>query len=295
MRTARIDRILQVSIGVLLAAFVYVIFVSLYDRIVQVGDTAPDFSITADSGQTITPTNFGGKLLVLNFWATWCQPCRDEIPQLEALHQRYFKDDVIFVGVSVDAAGMGRPHQGHLDAVRPLLGGKVRLADLASRDVELVPEFELDAPVLDLAPLRCDCSCHLCLLEFQFRRLAVLHPRVDHRHRDAGLELRGGHCGVNVAHGDPDRLGDRPGVLAAGVEEPHPPPRRRARNSGAPVMERTLDLHPPSPCGEGVHRLCCFNWRCPPLTTPGAIGIQGCQSLTLEYGLELLDQCRFGR
>ena len=39
MRTARIDRILQVSIGVLLAAFVYVIFVSLYERIVQVGDT----------------------------------------------------------------------------------------------------------------------------------------------------------------------------------------------------------------------------------------------------------------
>jgi len=52
MQTARTDRILQVSIGVLLAAFVYVIFISLYEHIVVVGDTAPDFSITADNGQT---------------------------------------------------------------------------------------------------------------------------------------------------------------------------------------------------------------------------------------------------
>ncbi len=81
MQTARTDRILQVSIGVLLAAFVYVIFVSLYEHIVVVGDTAPDFSITADNGQTITRTNFGGKLLVLNFWATWCAPCIRSCPR----------------------------------------------------------------------------------------------------------------------------------------------------------------------------------------------------------------------
>src|SRR5439155_23655803 len=83
MQTARTDRILQVSIGVLLAAFVYVIFISLYEHIVVVGDTAPDFSITADNGQTVTPTNFGGKLLVLNFWATWCPTCIEELPSLD--------------------------------------------------------------------------------------------------------------------------------------------------------------------------------------------------------------------
>ena len=102
MQTARTDRILQVSIGVLLAAFVYVIFVSLYEHIVVVGDTAPDFSITADNGQTITRTNFGGKLLVLNFWATWCAPCIEELPSLDQFQREFANSGVVVLGVSMD-------------------------------------------------------------------------------------------------------------------------------------------------------------------------------------------------
>jgi cytochrome c biogenesis protein CcmG/thiol:disulfide interchange protein DsbE len=102
MQTVRIDRILQVSIGVLLAAFVYVIFVSLYERIVEVGDTAPDFSITADNGQTVTPRNFGGKLLVLNFWATWCAPCIEELPSLDQFQRQFANSGVVVLGVSMD-------------------------------------------------------------------------------------------------------------------------------------------------------------------------------------------------
>lgn len=102
MQNVRIDRILQVSIGVLLAAFVYVIFVSLYERIVEVGDTAPDFSITADNGQTVTPRNFGGKLLVLNFWATWCAPCIEELPSLDQFQRQFANSGVVVLGVSMD-------------------------------------------------------------------------------------------------------------------------------------------------------------------------------------------------
>jgi cytochrome c biogenesis protein CcmG/thiol:disulfide interchange protein DsbE len=101
-QAARTDRILQLSIGVLLCVFVYVIFQSLHEHVVQVDDTAPDFSVTADNGRTITRANFGGKLLVLNFWATWCQPCIQELPSLDEFQRELADQGVVVLGVSVD-------------------------------------------------------------------------------------------------------------------------------------------------------------------------------------------------
>lgn len=101
-QAARTDRILQLSIVVLLCAFAYVIYHSMYEHIVQVNDTAPDFSITADNGQTITRSNFGGKLLVLNFWATWCATCIDELPSLDEFQRQLGNQGVVVLGVGVD-------------------------------------------------------------------------------------------------------------------------------------------------------------------------------------------------
>ena len=98
----KIERAIQTTIVLLLAVFVYVIFDSFREKLVLVGDTAPDFSITADSGRTITPSSFGGKLLVLNFWATWCQPCIEELPSLDAFQKRFAGSGVVVLGVSVD-------------------------------------------------------------------------------------------------------------------------------------------------------------------------------------------------
>src|SRR5437867_7802391 len=98
----KIERAIQTTIVLLLAVFVYVFFDSFREKLVLVGDTAPDFSITADSGRTITPSSFGGKLLVLNFWATWCQPCIEELPSLDAFQKRFAGSGVVVLGVSVD-------------------------------------------------------------------------------------------------------------------------------------------------------------------------------------------------
>src|SRR4249920_3480902 len=98
----RIDRILQISIGALLCVFVFVIFLALHERIVQVGDSAPEFSITTDTGRTITANNFGGRVLVLNFWATWCPPCIEELPSLDQFARRMKDSGVVVLGVSVD-------------------------------------------------------------------------------------------------------------------------------------------------------------------------------------------------
>ena len=102
MPALKLERAIQTLIGLLLAVFVYVIFDSFHERLVVVGDSAPDFSITADNGRTITTSNFGGKLLVLNFWASWCQPCLQEVPSLEVFNRQFASEGVVVLGVSVD-------------------------------------------------------------------------------------------------------------------------------------------------------------------------------------------------
>ena len=101
-QTSVIDRALQVSIVVLLGAFAWVIYDSIYERIVQPGDRAPEFSITADNGRTITRAEFGGKLLVLNFWASYCVPCIEEVPSLDQFQRELAGQGVVVLGVSID-------------------------------------------------------------------------------------------------------------------------------------------------------------------------------------------------
>lgn len=71
------------------------------------GTPAPAYSAMDLDGTPVALASLRGKVAVLNVWATWCEPCRDEIPQLEALHHQFATDSVTLVGVSVDAAGMG--------------------------------------------------------------------------------------------------------------------------------------------------------------------------------------------
>lgn len=62
---------------------------------------APSFSMKDFSGQTVSPADFSGKVVLLSFWATWCPPCRLEIPELIDLQKRY-KDKLQIIGVSMD-------------------------------------------------------------------------------------------------------------------------------------------------------------------------------------------------
>jgi cytochrome c biogenesis protein CcmG/thiol:disulfide interchange protein DsbE len=59
---------------------------------------APDFTITSFDGQKITPTELRGKVVVINFWASWCPPCRDEAPFLQKTWQQYKDRGVVFIG-----------------------------------------------------------------------------------------------------------------------------------------------------------------------------------------------------
>jgi cytochrome c biogenesis protein CcmG, thiol:disulfide interchange protein DsbE len=99
----KVDRILEGGILVMLCAFVGVLYTSLHDNAVKVGDRAPAFSIKADNGQTVTARDFGGKLLIVNFWASWCPPCVQEAPSLSRLAQELGPKGLVVLGVSEDA------------------------------------------------------------------------------------------------------------------------------------------------------------------------------------------------
>jgi peroxiredoxin len=102
MSSSNTQRGLTISIVVLTMLLVYTIAQRLQEHVVTVGQSAPDFSITTEKGRTLSASNFGGKLLVLNFWATWCPPCISETPSLSRFATQMAPSGVVVLAISVD-------------------------------------------------------------------------------------------------------------------------------------------------------------------------------------------------
>ncbi len=106
-RVGTADWVLRGLLAALVIAFVAVVAGAVYQKpvhVVEAGEIAPQFQVTADSGRSVSVPNFGGKLLVLNFWATWCPPCVEETPSLSQFAKDYAGRGVVVLGISVDSS-----------------------------------------------------------------------------------------------------------------------------------------------------------------------------------------------
>ncbi len=68
----------------------------------KTGGEAPDFSLQTLDGERVKLSDFEGEKVILNFWATWCKPCREEMPDLQSIYEER-DDDVVILAINMDA------------------------------------------------------------------------------------------------------------------------------------------------------------------------------------------------
>ena len=91
--------LIWVGVGVLLVILGIGLSRSQQGQVAK-GELAPDFELTAFSGETYRLAEYRGSVILVNFWASWCESCKPEAKDLEAAYQYYSpRDDVLFLGV----------------------------------------------------------------------------------------------------------------------------------------------------------------------------------------------------
>jgi len=97
-----------IASGAMALVFVVALVIKIRPQmnLLEVGSRAPDFhAVDLASGRATTLADYKGKVILLNIWATWCQPCRVEMPAIERLHKKLGGTDFQVVSVSIDADG----------------------------------------------------------------------------------------------------------------------------------------------------------------------------------------------
>jgi len=105
-RNALVFATLLIAILAMLAAGKYLTRARKHGTITLVGDVrgvhAPDFELASLDGKRVRLSDYRGKAVLLNFWATWCSPCKVEMPWFVDLQKKYGNDGLVILGVAMD-------------------------------------------------------------------------------------------------------------------------------------------------------------------------------------------------
>jgi len=87
------------------------------------GSLRPDYTLGSSTGARVSAAEFDGQVVLVNFWATWCQPCREEMPMLADLHQELQPEGFQVVGIALDDVAQAREFAAELGIDYPILVG----------------------------------------------------------------------------------------------------------------------------------------------------------------------------
>lgn len=100
--------VLAILVATIAVSFLLQLRDSLLDRLPGLpeaaptqGSPAPDFTLVTPDGETVSLSDYRGQPVVLNFWATWCTPCREEMPLLQETYEAHQEDGLVVIGVNV--------------------------------------------------------------------------------------------------------------------------------------------------------------------------------------------------
>jgi cytochrome c biogenesis protein CcmG/thiol:disulfide interchange protein DsbE len=104
MSRQQVGGLFRIASAAAIGALVWILLAHMLrePRVIRAGEKAPDFAITTRNGSPITLKSVRGRVLVLNFWASWCAPCIAETPSLNEFQNALRQSGVIVLGISVD-------------------------------------------------------------------------------------------------------------------------------------------------------------------------------------------------
>jgi cytochrome c biogenesis protein CcmG/thiol:disulfide interchange protein DsbE len=111
---------------------------------VEIGERAPDFTLSDINGKQVSLSDFSGKVVILDFFASWCPPCRQEIPDFIALEKAYSEKGFAMLGVALVNVSDARDFAGKYDINYPVLVDDGNVSNLYGPIRSIPTTFVLD-------------------------------------------------------------------------------------------------------------------------------------------------------